>query len=249
LKQDLNRLPLAPVSLLNYKWCNTRLETAPPLDAPLPAAPAIKVLLVDDHAMFRDGMARLLEQQAGVAIAGQCSSSSEALGVLQPCGANMVLLDVDLGSERALDFVLEARKRGFEGQVLVVTAGVSGPEAVQLVRSGVAGILHKQHSGEVLCEAVAKVAGGGVWLEDDYLQALFHSVDLTKTHGRPQLTEREKDILRFIFRGMTNKEIGGVLQLSESAVKASLRQLFDKLGARTRAQLVKVALEQYREQL
>jgi two-component system nitrate/nitrite response regulator NarL len=226
------------------------LENAPPLIATLPAVlPAIKVLLVDDHAMFRDGMARLLEQRPGVTIAGQCSSSSEALAVLQTCGANLVLLDVDLGSERALDFVLEARKRGFEGQVLVVTAGVSGPEAVQLVRSGVAGILHKQHSGDALCEAVAKVAGGGVWLEDDYLQPLFRSVDSTKTHGRPQLTDRQKEILRFIFQGLTNKEIGGRLQLSESAVKASLRQLFDKLGARTRAQLVKVALEQYREQL
>jgi two-component system nitrate/nitrite response regulator NarL len=226
------------------------LENAPPLIATLPAAlPTINVLLVDDHAMFRDGMARLLEQRPGVTIAGQCSSSSEALSVLQTCGANMVLLDVDLGSERALDFVLEARKRGFEGQVLVVTAGVSGPEAVQLVRSGVAGILHKQHSGDALCEAVAKVASGGVWLEDDYLQPLFRSVDLTKTHGRPRLTDREKEILRLIFQGLTNKEIGGRLQLSESAVKASLRQLFDKLGARTRAQLVKVALEQYREQL
>jgi two-component system nitrate/nitrite response regulator NarL len=226
------------------------LENAPSLIAALPVVlPAIKVLLVDDHAMFRDGMARLLEQRPGVTIAGQCSSSSEALAVLQTCGANMVLLDVDLGSERALDFVLEARKRGFDGKVLVVTAGVSGPEAVQLVRSGVAGILHKQHSGDALCEAVAKVASGGVWLEDDYLQPLFRSVDLTKTHGRPPLTDREKEILRLIFQGLTNKEIGGRLQLSESAVKASLRQLFDKLGARTRAQLVKVALEQYREQL
>jgi two-component system nitrate/nitrite response regulator NarL len=214
-----------------------------------PAAPAIRVLLVDDHAMFRDGMARLLEQQPGVTIAGQCGSSSEALAVLQTCGANMVLLDVDLGSERALDFVFEARKRGFEGQVLVVTAGISGSEAVQLVRSGVAGILHKQHSGETLCQAVAKVAGGGVWLEDDYLQPLFRSVDLTRTHSRARLTDREKEILRFIFQGLTNKEVGARLQLSESAVKASVRQLFDKLGVRTRAQLVKVALEEYREQL
>ena len=222
------------------------METAAPLAVP---PPAIKVLLVDDHAMFRDGMARLLEQPPAVTIVGQCSSSSEALAVLQPCGANLVLLDVDLGSERALDFVVEARKRGFDGQVLVVTAGVNGQEAVQLVRSGVAGILHKQHSGEALREAVARVAGGGVWLEGDYLQPLFRSVDSSKAHGRPKLAEREKDILRFIFQGLTNKEIGGRIQLSESAVKASLRQLFDKLGARTRAQLVKVALEQYREQL
>ena len=67
--------------------------------------------------------------------------------------------------------------------------------------------------------------------------------------SRPKLTDRDKTVLRFIFQGLTNKEIGSRLEISEGAVKASLRQLFSKLGARTRAQLVKVALEQYRDQL
>lgn len=161
----------------------------------------------------------------------------------------MVILDVDLGSERALDFVLEARKRGFGGQILVLTAGVSGPEAVQLVQAGVAGILHKQHSSETLRDAVHQVAAGGVFLEKDYLGSLFQSVDRTRSHTKPQLGERERDLIRYLFQGMTNKEIGSKLEISEGAVKASLHQLFEKTGARTRAQLVKVALEQYRDQL
>jgi two-component system nitrate/nitrite response regulator NarL len=217
------------------------LDSSPPSE--------INLLLVDDHAMFREGMARLLEKQPALTIVGQCSSSSEALSVLKKSGANMVLLDVDLGAERALDFVIEARRRGFEGKVLVVTAGVSGHEAVQLVQSGVAGILHKQHSGEALRDAIRRVAEGGVCLEEDYLPSLFRTVDRTKAHQRPRLADREKEILRFIFQGMTNKEIGTRLEISEGAVKAALRQLFEKLGARTRAQLVKIALEQYRDQL
>jgi DNA-binding NarL/FixJ family response regulator len=214
-----------------------------------PAVQEINLLLVDDHGMFRDGLARVLEKERGLKIVGQCASASEALAMLGPSGATMVLLDVNLGSERAMDFVSEAKRAGFEGQILVVTAGISGPEAVQLIQAGVAGILHKHHSAEILCNTIRQVAAGEVSLEKNYLMPLFRSVDRTVSQGRPTLTERDKAVLRFIFQGLTNKEMGVRLQISEGAVKASLRQLFDKLNVRTRAQLVKIALEQYRDQL
>jgi two-component system nitrate/nitrite response regulator NarL len=213
------------------------------------AEQTINLLLLDDHAMFRQGLARVLEKEPGIKIVAQCSTSAQALEVLGKSGATMVLLDVDLGPERALDFVMQAKKKGFEGQILVVTAGVSGQEAVQLVQAGVAGILHKQHSTEKLSDAIRQVAAGEVCLEQDYLTSLFRSVDRTKPQTQPKLTERDKTVLRFIFQGLTNKDISARLEISEGAVKASLRQLFDKLGVRTRAQLVKVALEQYRDQL
>jgi len=117
------------------------------------------------------------------------------------------------------------------------------------VQAGVAGILHKQHSTEKLSDAIRQVAAGEVCLEQDYLTSLFRSVDRTKPQTQPKLTDRDKTVLRFIFQGLTNKDISARLEISEGAVKASLRQLFDKLGVRTRAQLVKVALEQYRDQL
>ena len=213
------------------------------------ALATINVLLVDDHAMFRESLARVLEKEPGIKVVGQSSTCAEAMALLAKSGASMVLLDVDLGPERALDFIVEAKKRAFDGQILVVTAGVSGPEAVQLVQAGVAGILHKHHSTDALCQTIRKVAAGEVCLEQDYLTALFRSVDRTKEPTRPRLTERDKKVLRFIFQGLTNKEIGGKIEISEGAVKFSLRQLCDKLGVRTRAQLVKVALEQYRDQL
>jgi two-component system nitrate/nitrite response regulator NarL len=213
------------------------------------AEQTINLLLLDDHAMFRQGLARVLEKEPGIKIVAQCSTSAQALEILPKSGATMVLLDVDLGPERALDFVTQAKKKGFAGQILVVTAGVSGQEAVQLVQAGVAGILHKQHSTEKLSDAIRQVAAGEVCLEQDYLTSLFRSVDRTKPQTQPKLTERDKTVLRFIFQGLTNKDISARLEISEGAVKASLRQLFDKLGVRTRAQLVKVALEQYRDQL
>lgn len=128
-------------------------------------------------------------------------------------------------------------------------AGISGQEAVQLVQAGVAGILHKQHSTEALCNAIRQVAAGEVCIEQNYLSSLFRSVDQTKPPAQPKLTDRDKTVLRFVFQGLTNKDIAARLEIPEGAVKASLRQLFDKLGVRTRAQLVKIALEQYKDQL
>ena len=199
--------------------------------------------------MFREGLVRMLEKEPDLKVAGQCASAKEALAMLIPSGADMVLLDVDLGSERAVDFVLGARHKGFEGKILVVTAGMSDQEALQLMQAGVSGILHKHHSASVLCSAIRQMARGEVFMEQIYLAPLLRSVDRSRPPARPLLTERDKTVLRFVFQGFTNREIAGKLQISEGAVKASLRQVFDKLGVRTRAQLVKVALEQYRDQL
>jgi DNA-binding NarL/FixJ family response regulator len=209
----------------------------------------IRLLLVDDHALFREGLAGLLSNRPDMSVVGTCSTAREALEQIEQCQPTMILLDFDLRGERADDFLSAARERGFAGKVLVVTAGVSDIEAVQLVQSGVAGILHKHHPPETLVNTIRKVAEGEVCLETSYLKPLFRSVSRGNTEGNPELTERDRTILRYVFQGLSNKEISTHLQLTEGAVKASLRQLFQKLEVHTRAQLVKIALEQYKDQL
>lgn len=213
------------------------------------ALDTIRILLVDDHVMFREGLARMLDKELDFTVAGQVSSATEGLSLLGSSGAGVVLLDVDLGAERALDFVKGARAGGFEGKVLIVTAGISDQEAVQLVQAGISGILHKHHSTDVLCDRIRRVAGGEVCLESDYLGPLFRAMDRTRTPKRATLTDRDKTILRCILQGLTNKEIGARIEISEGAVKASVRHVCEKLGVRTRSQLVKIALEQYKDQL
>jgi two-component system nitrate/nitrite response regulator NarL len=208
----------------------------------------INLLLLDDHEMFREGLARTLEREPDFRVVAQCGSSAEALAMLNR-NVNMVLLDVDLGNERALAFVEEAKKSYFEGQILVVTAGISGQEAVRLLQAGVTGILHKRHSGQILCESIRKLAAGESCLEGKYLTSLIRSVDRTRAPANPKLTDRDRSLLRHILGGLTNREIGTHLQISEGAVKASLRLLFEKLNVTSRTQLVKVALEQYQDQL
>ena len=118
-----------------------------------------------------------------------------------------------------------------------------------MIQAGVAAIIHKQRSTAELKDVIRRVASGERWLENEYLTPLFRSVDRSILSSRPKLTERDLAVLRAIFQGLSNKDIAAQLTISEGAVKSSIQVLFDKLGARTRAQLVRVALEQYREQL
>ena len=213
------------------------------------ATQLIRLLIVDDHTMFREGLARMLEREQDLRVIGQCGSSAEALTLLHDAEVDVVLLDVDLGAERGLDFLVTAKRAGFLGRFLIVTAGISDQEAVQLIEMGAAGILHKQNSTEVLGNTIRQVASGEVCLEKAYLGPLFRSVDRSRPARPVRLTDRDKAVLRFTLQGLTNREIAVKMELSESAVKASLRQVFGKLNVRTRAQAVKVALEQYRDQL
>ena len=206
----------------------------------------VRILIVDDHAMFREGIAELLGKTGDITVVGRCATAAEGLAVLRDLKPSVVLLDFDLGTGRAFDFLDGAA--GCEVRILILTAGVSEAEAVRLVKAGVAGILHKQNTPDMLRKTIHEVAAGGVCMENHYLKPLFRSMDETRPAAR-QLTGRDKAILRMVFQGLANKEIGGKLELSEGAVKSALRQLFQKLGVRTRAQLVKVALEEYRDQL
>jgi two-component system, NarL family, nitrate/nitrite response regulator NarL len=213
-------------------------------------SPRIRLLVIDDHAMFRDAIAEKLAKENDMAVIGACGSAAEALAVIRAGGRpTVILLDFDLGSERVLDFLQTAKENDFGGQVLVVTAGVSGREAVQLIQAGVHGIIHKHHTPKALCDAIRQVVRGEVFLEKAYLGPVFRNLDQTRTADGPRLTERDKTILKLVFQGLVNKEIAAHLRVSESAVKSSISLLFHKLSVRTRAQLVKVALEQYSDQL
>jgi two-component system nitrate/nitrite response regulator NarL len=209
----------------------------------------IRLFLVDDHALFREGLARLLESDGRLEVCGRSGSVRQAANAIAESHPDVVILDVDLGDERGLDLLPLLREQESDAKVLVVTAGVSDREAVELVRRGVSGIFHKNKPPDQLQAAIRQVAAGEVYLERDYLKPLFETVDSTHGSDRPDLSPREIQVLRLIFQGMANKEIGERLNLAESTVKAALRALFEKLGVRTRSQLVRVAIEHYRDQL
>jgi DNA-binding NarL/FixJ family response regulator len=205
------------------------------------------ILLIDDHALFRDSVARFLDDESGLKVVGGCATVEEAKELLLREKVDLVLLDFDLGERDGSDFMQMAESIGYPGRILLVTAGVDDTSAANLIKQGVAGVFLKHDPPAVLLEAIREVLAGKVWFEQNYLQKIVaRPTERELTHTR-KLTEREQQVLRSVFEGLANKQIADRLQVSESSVKATLQQLFEKTGVRTRSQLVRIALEQYRD--
>jgi DNA-binding NarL/FixJ family response regulator len=209
----------------------------------------IRILLVDDHGLFRESLSRLLQAEPDFRIAGTCGSATEALTVVDQQQIDVVLLDYDLGEEQGLNFLESARQKGFVGRVLMVTAGMSDAGTLRALESGAAGIFLKHSPPAQLVEAIYKVMGGEMWLDSRAIRSLVAGASGKSDEQRTSqpLTERERAVLKGVFEGLTNKEIGVKLQTSEGTIKAVMQQLFDKTGVRTRSQLVRIALERLAE--
>jgi DNA-binding NarL/FixJ family response regulator len=210
-------------------------------------ASEIRILLVDDHSLFRESLSRLLQAEPDFRIVGNCGSVAEALEILAHEPADVVLLDYDLGDEQGSTFLERAREQGFDGRILMVTAGMGDTNTLRALEAGSAGVFLKHSPPSDLVNAIHKVFAGEMWLDP---RAVRSVVAAASGRAEGQLTSqplnaRERTVLKAVFEGFTNKEIALQLQISESSVKAVMQQLFDKTGVRTRSQLVRIALERH----
>src|SRR5450759_784203 len=204
----------------------------------------IRLLWVDDHILFRDGLSRLLALEPDLEVVTCCGTTAEALDTVGREPVDMVLLDYDLGEDHGSHFLSSARRAGYLGKVLMVTAGMTAKESSTALRLGASGIFLKHNSPGTLAKAVRLIMGGEIWVDPKVIQLMADRVDQREDERvSPLLTEREQQVLRGIFEGLSNKEIGAQLGVPEFAVKATLQQFFQKTGVRTRSQLVMIALE------
>lgn len=210
----------------------------------------IQILLVDDHALFREGVARLLAADPEFEVAGDCGSIEEALDVLRNRPIDVVLLDFYLGDRNGKEFLRLARLHGFAGKVLLVTVGIDESNATDLIHAGISGIFLKRDSPSLLSQAIRHVSSGGVWFKQEQLQsAVASQPQMSASHQRERFTARERMVLSYVFEGLTNRKIAERIGVSTGSVKASMQQLFSKTGVRTRSQLVRIVLEQHKDQL
>jgi len=207
----------------------------------------IRILIVDDHSLFRESLGRLLETAPQIHVAGDYASVPEALTALSHEDIDIVLLDYDLGDESGLSLLRELQTREIETRVLMVTAGLSDEATLRVIEAGTAGIFLKHSSLDQLMAAIQHVANGEIWLDSAAMQSL-----VTDKRARTELLERTRplttrqcEVLRGILDGLANKEIAWKLNVSESSVKAVIQELFNKAGVRTRSQLVRIAIERH----
>jgi len=205
----------------------------------------ISVLIIDDHKVLRQSIAKVLSAQPDMSLM-HCGSVGEGLLLVGSGHVDIVILDVDLGTERGTEFMELARRNGFKGPVLVLTAGVSDSEKEQLYQQGVSDILMKDDSIEKLTERIREAMGkqppGGVTAVPSA------GTQWREPNPRP-FSQRETRVLRLVVQGRANKEIAEELHCTESTVKAVLQQLFRSTGTHSRSQLLGVALQDYKDLL
>jgi DNA-binding NarL/FixJ family response regulator len=202
----------------------------------------IRLLLVDDHILFREGLRRLLVSEPDFETVAECGTPAEALAVLARSPVDMVLLDFDLEDDTGTRFIASATAAGYTGKILMVTAGMSPLDVAVARKLGISGIFLKHSSPTSLLEAIRSVAEGRNWIDSKLTQSGSVAESADPTEQR-ELTPREQKILRGVFEGLSNKEMAYQIGVSQSSVKATLQQLFDKMGVRTRSQLVRIAIE------
>jgi len=212
----------------------------------IPRPQSIRVLIVDDHGIVRAGLRMLLESQPGLTVVGEASTCAEALALATGEQPDVIVLDLDLGMENAIESIPTLLSAVPEARILVLT-GVRDPEAHrEAVRRGAMGLVLKEHAAETLLEAIAKVGAGEVWLEPSMVARVLGELTRPQTAQQPispeaakiaTLTAREREVITLVGEGLRNQHIAERLYISEATVRHHLTAIFAKLGVADRFEL------------
>ena len=211
----------------------------------IPPPQSVRVLIVDDHGIMRAGLRMLLESQSGIMVVGEASSCADALALATCTQPDVIVLDLDLGGENAVENIPTLLRTAPETRILVLT-GLRDPEVHrQAIRHGALGLVFKEKAVETLLQAITKVRAGEVWLEPTMIAQVLG--DLTRPQLSPQtsseatkiarLTEREREVITLVGEGLRNRFIAERLYISEATVRHHLTAIFAKLDVSDRFEL------------
>lgn len=195
----------------------------------------IRVLVVDDHVMVRDGITTLLNRQADMEVVGEAADGAEAIAQFRQLSPDVTLMDVQMPGVGGVDAIVEIRRYAVDARILVLTTYPGDANAVRALRAGAAGYLLKNGIRSELVDAIRAVHLGRRAVSADIaLEIATHALD-------DPLTQREIDILRMVASGHANKQIAVRLHLSVETIKAHLKTIFSKLGVHDRTHAVTLA--------
>ena len=205
----------------------------------------MKVLLADDHTLFREGLRSLLERDPAVTIAGETGDGREALELIDRLRPDVAILDISMPSLSGLEVAARAQRASPSTRIVMLSMHAGEAYVAQAVRAGVAAYLLKDSAAAELAQALRSVARGEIYLSPGISK---HVVDgfLHGAQGEADplaaLTPRQREILQLIAEGKANKEIAADLKLSVKTVEAHRAQMMDRLGIRDVAGLVRLAI-------
>jgi two-component system, NarL family, nitrate/nitrite response regulator NarL len=210
------------------------------------AKQAIRILVADDHAIFRDGLRKLLEVADDVQIVGEASNGVECTKMLTKLKPDILLLDLRMPEKDGLGVLEEVNFDTLPTRVIVLTAAEDDRDVVRAMRLGARGVVLKQSASDLLLKSIRKVYDGEIWLDNrmtaEVIDAFKKSSESGQRREKPLLSEREKEIVQLVAQGFRNREIGEKLFISEQTVKNHLHNIFDKLGVSDRLELALYAI-------
>ena len=213
---------------------------------------SIRVFVVDDHPIVREGLKMLISNAPDLALAGEADSAAGALAWLETHAAHVVLLDLALGTEDALEALPRLATAARGARILVVTGSRDTERHRAALIAGARGLVLKDKPSEVLLKAIRKVHAGELWFDRGTLESALERALTTQRRDESErakvesLTPREREILLRVGEGLKNEAIARQLGISEKTVRNHLSAIFDKLGVRDRLELLLYA---YRHKL
>ena len=196
----------------------------------------IRILIADDHPVIREGLVEQLTRQKDMSVIGEAGDGEEVCQLFDRLSADILLLDLRMPKKDGLQVLIELMsRRGSKARIIVMSSHDSEQDICRAFRGGVKGFLAKDAEPEQIQEAVRKVAEGESFIPPEIALKLAESI------SRPELSQRETQVLQCLARGKSNKEIGRALFICERAVEHHVKSILSKLDAVGRAEAIAIA--------
>jgi DNA-binding NarL/FixJ family response regulator len=200
----------------------------------------IRILLVDDHSIVRDGLKRILAATTDLLVVGEAASGEVALALVKANDYDLAMLDMSMPGLSGVDLIKRLKLEKPKLRILVLSMHGEQQYAARALKAGASGYLNKDSASELLLGALRKIAAGGVHIGDAAAASLLQSGDKPPHES---LSDREFEVLRLLVDGLGPTEIGERLHLSVKTVSTHKTRILEKLNVRSTAELVRYALE------
>lgn len=203
----------------------------------------IRIVVVDDHTLFRRGLVGLLSEMEAIQVVGEASNGQEALEVIAAQKPDVVLLDVNMPVMSGLETLAALRKEDANALVLMLTISQHEEDLLGAIRAGASGYVLKNAEPDSLRHTIMQVVAGKSILAPEVTAQVFRLVRSGQLGSTAVLTDREVQVLRFLARGLTTSQTGAELFISENTVKTHIRHILEKLEVGNRAEAIAKAAQ------
>ncbi len=207
---------------------------------------AIRVLLADDHSILREGVRALLAPHADVEVVGEASDGKQAIEQVEKLDPDVVVMDIAMPGLGGIEATIELKKLGKRAKVLILSQYEDREYVRRLLKVGVSGYILKKSAGSELVNAIRAVHRGGLVLDPEVARVAMEESSSTAPGGSDPyetLTDREKQVLKLVAEGGSNKEVAETLGISVKTAMSHREKVMEKLGVHNRTELVRFAIK------